>query len=143
LTISAKIYNSVTAIPVDDWRWQPYFSPKEMACSHCGKVAVEPRFMDKLLAARILADFPFIVTSGYRCPEFDAQIGGKGPHTTGEAVDIALRGEQAQVAIRIFLEAGFMGLGVKQSGADRFIHIDTLDEGRFPDHPRPWVWSYR
>ncbi len=143
MKIYGTVYDSAAAAE-EPWRWRPYFTPRELACRHCNKVVIVPAFMDKLFAARVLADFSFIVTSGYRCPEHDESIGGKGPHRTGEAVDLKLSGVSAQTLLRIAAEAGFNGMGVSQRGdhAKRFIHLDTLDESRFPDHPRPTLWSY-
>ena len=127
----------------DDWRWYPYFSPKELACSHCGKVAIVKDFLDKLWSARVLADVPFVLSSGYRCPEHDTKIGGKGPHQTGEAVDILCVGDRAQKIMAV-CSGIFPRMGVNQAGPhnQRFIHIDNLDSERFPDHPSPYVWSY-
>lgn len=35
---------------------------------------------------------------------------------------------------------GFTGIGIKQHGDNRFIHLDDLRE---PDHaPRPTIWTY-
>jgi len=39
------------------------------------------------------------------------------------------------------LKHGITGLGVKQHGDSRFIHLDTLDSE--PHRPRPTVWSYK
>lgn len=142
-----KTYGTIYDNAIDaekEWRWRPYFTPREMACTHCNKVVIVPEFLDRLFAARVMADIPFIVSSGYRCPDHDQLIGGKGPHQTGEAVDLKLSGLFAQTVLRIAAEAGFNGMGVSQRGehSKRFIHLDTLDESRFPDHPRPTIWSY-
>lgn len=127
------------------WRWLPWFSAKEMACSHCGAIEIVPEFMDKLVSVRLACGFPFPVTSGTRCAEYDTQIGGKGVHPTGEAVDLGLYGEHAKNVVRYASLMGFMGFGIKQHGPHekRFIHLDTLDCERYPLHPRPWMWSYK
>jgi hypothetical protein len=36
--------------------------------------------------------------------------------------------------------AEFTGIGLKQHGEGRFIHLDDL---HLPAHPRPIVWTYR
>jgi hypothetical protein len=41
--------------------------------------------------------------------------------------------------LKYALNAGFTGIGVKQTGVNRIIHLDTLTA---PDYPRPTVWSY-
>lgn len=95
--------------------------------------------MDKVESLRVKLGFPFVVTSAARCPEYNAKVsstGLSGPHTTGRAIDIGVRGKDALKLIHGALEAGFTGIGVNQKGLSRFIHIDDLSEGR------PTVWSY-
>lgn len=65
-----------------------YFTDKEMACSHCGMEMMSREFMRRLDFVRTAFGKPLIVTSGYRCPEWDKEIGGKGNHPTGEAADL-------------------------------------------------------
>jgi zinc D-Ala-D-Ala carboxypeptidase len=42
--------------------------------------------------------------------------------------------------IRMALSVGFTGIGVKQHGAGRFIHLDDLPNAE--GQPRPHLWSY-
>lgn len=81
--------------------------------------------------------FAFIITSGYRSPEYNKQVsstGEDGPHTTGKAVDIKATSRQKYVILREALAMGvFTGIGI---GKD-FIHLDTLITS-----PRPNVWTY-
>jgi uncharacterized protein YcbK (DUF882 family) len=90
------------------------------------------------------AGFKYPIRSGYRCPEHNERVsstGLTGPHTTGKAVDIGVRGQEAHEVVRLAFELGFSGIGVSQKGNmhKRFIHIDMLNTpGRF----RPTVWSY-
>ncbi len=47
--------------------WQ-YFSDSELMCRCCyGKAEMEPNFMKKLIVLREYVNFPFAVTSAYRC----------------------------------------------------------------------------
>ena len=124
-------------------KWQ-YFTDDELRCKghNCcgGEVMMDATFMYKLDSMRRNAGFPFIVTSGYRCPDYNDKIsstGRDGPHTTGKAVDIAVRGTQAHTVLKLALASGITGVGVDQKGESRFIHLDSLTEGT-----RPWVWSY-
>lgn len=103
------------------------------------------QLMEKLEALREKLDRPIHVTSGYRCPAYNAQVsssGGRGPHTMGKAVDIACFGETAFKLVDLALNVGFTGIGIKQHGKyiGRFIHLDflTKEEG----YPRPAFWSY-
>jgi uncharacterized protein YcbK (DUF882 family) len=122
--------------------WE-YFTKEEMACPHCGESKMDEDFMRRLNRLRQQFGKPIIVTSGYRCPEYNDQIsstGRDGPHTTGRAVDIHVYGEDAHRVLFFALTGGFSGIGIKQHGDydGRFIHLDTIETGT-----RPWVWTYR
>ena len=96
--------------------------------------------MVKINAMRRELGFPFIVTSAYRCPEYNAQIsstGGDGPHTTGRAIDIAVSRKKAYKLLESAFDHGMTGIGVSQKGQVRFIHLDDLY-----NEYRPNVWSY-
>lgn len=120
-----------------------YFRPAEFDCHHCGRNQMDGVFLDDLDELRHRLGFPLSVASGYRCPTHNAAVsttGEDGPHTTGRAVDLAVRGEQALEVIRQARLMGFTGIGVQQKGATRFIHLDNLPNA--PGQPRPWLWSY-
>lgn len=130
---------------MSEWRWK-HFTKAEMQCRcGCGRCEMVPEFMDKLEALREAFGKPMPVSSGYRCPAHNAaesKTGESGPHTTGRAVDILIRGGDALCLVaEAFGSHAFTGLGVKQHGdhARRFIHLDDLVEGH---GPRPWCWSY-
>jgi uncharacterized protein YcbK (DUF882 family) len=100
-------------------------------------------FMERIEKLRIRYGKPMRVTSAARCPEYNAAVsstGGKGPHTTGRAIDIGVDRGDAYMVLKLALEAGFTGIGVAQKGSGRFMHLDDLlnDEGQ----PRPTIWSY-
>ena len=131
--------------PSDDWRWGPYFGPQEFRCRGTAKLILDYGAMDKLWAIRKAADFPFIITSAGRDPQYNDRVsstGTTGPHTTGRAFDVKVYGERALWLVANAREFGFTGVGVKQNGpwGKRFVHLDDLE----PDvcGPRPWVWSY-
>lgn len=97
-------------------------------------------FLVKIDELRERCGFPLVITSGYRSPEYNKKVsstGTTGPHTTGKAADIAVRGQKAHTLLKHALELGFTGIGISQKGQSRFIHLDTI-EGTM----RPWVWSY-
>ena len=117
------------------------FFKDEFACKHCGKNLTHEDFLAKLNKLGEKLPFPVTVSSGYRCPEHNQKVsttGPKGPHTTGRAVDLAVRGEQAYTVLaEAFASGAFTGIGVNQKGLARFIHLDDiLADGR------PTVWSY-
>ena len=130
--------------------YEPYyfswseFDQKGIPCS--GKDNMDRDFVKWLDDLRGLCGFPFFVTSAYRSPEYNSQVsstGPNGPHTTGKAVDIAVKGDEALTVIKHATELGVRGLGVKQKGphSSRFIHLDMLEDHETKG-PRPWVWSY-
>jgi len=130
---------------IDADRWE-FFTYDEFACA-CGDCVnrMDATFIDVLDDLRRRCGFPFVVTSGYRCPDYNDRIastGRDGPHTTGRAVDIALSGPNVhRLVMQVSLGGWMSGIGLKQKGehSKRFVHMDDLAE---PDHPRPRVWTY-
>ena len=125
-----------------DWSDYPNFSADEFACSHCGENKITKELLDQLQKLRTDLDFSFVITSGYRCPEHPVEIkkDTSGTHTQGIAVDILCRGDKAYKIITNASNYGFTGIGVKQKGNNRFIHLDiaSLNNGKV----RPTVWNY-
>ena len=119
-----------------------YFTADELKCQHCGAEGIDGYFMAKIDNLRDELGFVFPVTSGYRCPEHPIEARKKAPgaHTTGRAVDIAVQGEKAYRLIEGAIELKFKGIGIKQKGQGRFIHLDDIPNSS--DRPRPWIWSY-
>lgn len=95
--------------------------------------------MELMDSIRAMAGFPFVVTSGYRCPDhpIEAKKSAPGAHTTGKAIDIAVKGHRALRLIELAQQAGIQRIGVNQKGNGRFIHLDVCD-----DRPSPAIWSY-
>lgn len=101
-------------------------------------------FMEKVERLRVRYGMPMIVASAARCPDHNekesATKSRTGPHTTGCAIDITVRGLSAWLLLRLALEEGFTGIGVNQKGGERFLHLDDLPHA--DGQPRPTVWSY-
>lgn len=133
--------------PKDRW---PNFAFKEMACQHSGICNISDELMDKLQQLRENVGFGLIVSSGYRDkthPIEHAKIQeGKAPnggaHASGKAVDLAIAGEKAYKVLKEALAVGFTGIGVSQTGAKRFLHLDCITEEDGFHVPRPTIWSY-
>lgn len=109
----------------------------------CGGLP-KPEFMERLERIREEVKFPMIISSGYRCPEYNARVsdtGRTGPHTLGLAADVQVYGERALKLLEVAILLGMTGIGVSQKGkhSDRFLHLDCV---RGKDAPRPWIWSY-
>jgi uncharacterized protein YcbK (DUF882 family) len=118
------------------------FTLEEFACKHCGKNEISHDLIDKLQELREECEFPFIITSGYRCSEHPAEINKDKPgmHAKGLAVDILVSGSQAYEVVSAAPSFGFTGIGVNQKGKDRFIHLDI--NGDKNGKIRPYIWSY-
>ena len=105
-----------------------------------GEQFMDGTFLVNLDALRHRCGFPFIVTSGYRSPEYNNEIsstGFTGAHTQGKAADILVRGENARILLRNALEMDcFTGIGVAQKGDGRYIHLDTMQREYRA------IWSY-
>jgi zinc D-Ala-D-Ala carboxypeptidase len=119
------------------------FSDAEVTCKcGCGMLPMQD-FMDKVQAARDQLGKVLAVSSGARCAAHNARqssTGTTGPHTTGRAIDLLVRGADALNLVVIAVKLGFTGIGVSQRGTVRFIHLDDLPNG--PNCPRPYIWSY-
>ena len=127
-----------------DWPFT-HFTPKEMACRKTDQLKVSKTFMWRLQIIRAKLGHPLRVTSGYRDPQYNAEVsttGLTGPHTTGHAVDIQVWGRLARALVREAIALGMTGVGIKQHGTfhERFIHLDDLPAGRGIN--RPYMWSY-
>lgn len=123
------------------WRW---FTREEFACKcGCGTNEISDVFVTKLDALREELGFPLPVNSGYRCPDHNDAVsstGRAGPHTTGQAVDLRVDRKRAFQVVTRASFYGFTGMGLKQKGNGRFIHLDTLPNA--DGQPRPTVWTY-
>ena len=120
-----------------------YFTKEELTCSHCGASDIDAPFMEKVEALREELGFPFPVNSAYRCRNHAIEARKKvpGAHTTGNAIDIGVSGEQALRLVEAAIKSGeFGGIGINQKGKNRFIHLDDIENT--PERPRPWLWSY-
>lgn len=122
----------------------PFFHYDELKCKcGCEDMLIDDVFMTNLVDLRAQSGFPFVISSGYRCPAYNAKVSGSGydgPHTA-DAVDIAVSGKQAHWIVSNASKHGLTRIGVSQRGpiASRFVH---LDGGLTAPHLNPWIWSY-
>jgi len=125
-----------------NWSNYPNFSVGEFRCKHTGQMRMDAGFMDRLQALRTDFGKGMAISSGYRdkTHPIEARKDEPGAHSTGHACDIAISGHDAHKLLGLALKHGFTGVGIKQKGESRFIHLDDLQHEA--NRPRPWVWSY-
>lgn len=102
-----------------------YFKEREFACKCCGTCLIESELWEKLNEARGKAGIPFIITSGYRCPKHNENVGGvaDSAHTKGRAVDIAFKdSNQCFKIVKALYETGFKRIGINFNKS--FVHCD-------------------
>ena len=107
----------------------------ECRCT-CKADHIQPVFIAHLEDARRKYGHPMQITSGVRCPEHNAKVGGlpDSAHLTGWAADIGCTTSYSRYKlINALLAAGFKRIGVAKS----FIHAD-LD----PTKPAEFLWTY-
>lgn len=111
-------------------RFYKYFKASEV-------VGLKPELVMLLDKMREECGFPFKINSGYRSPEYNAQVGGveESAHTEGLAVDIAITDSIKRLKLlAIAFKYGICRIGI----SDTFIHLDlskTL--------PQNVAWLYK
>ena len=110
-----------------------HFTSDEMKCKCCGKLLIDTDFRDKLNIARELANFPFVVSSGYRCEKHNKEVGSTSSnHTIGRAADIrCFDPDRKYIMVKAMMDAGMLGIGIGPA----FVHCDTNRE-------IPAIWTY-
>lgn len=109
-------------------KWQ-YFADEEVK-------GLFPDLVYKLDRARALYGAAIIITSGYRDPNQNEQVGGvqDSAHTTGKAVDIRAPGD---AGMREKLSWALGAAGFRRVGAyDLHFHVDVD-----ADKPTPAWWT--
>jgi zinc D-Ala-D-Ala carboxypeptidase len=117
-----------------DWSAVKNFSRPEFGKSD----GVEPdadlvRMLDQ---ARDVAGVPFVINSGIRSVERNAQVGGapESAHLSGHAVDIHCpTSRQRFLIVQALIEVGFRRIGI----GNTFVHADTD-----PDKAQDVIWTY-
>lgn len=114
-----------------------HFDSEEFACKcGCGYDDIDQNLINVLERLRELAGFPLVISSGCRCPEHNAEVGGvsNSQHVFGKAADVLLP-DDADITVDEFAdlaeEAGADGIGKYDWG----IHCDTRGY--------PARWDYR
>jgi len=112
----------------------PTLEGSGLPTSDGGKMCID--FLHKLDEAREIAGVPFKITSGYRSPQHNLDVGGRvgSSHIKGLAVDIAcVNSHQRQKILTALIQVGFKRVGIGKS----FLHTD-LDTSK----PNA-IWLYQ
>ena len=105
-------------------RLSPYFTANEFASKDGAiTIIIHKEMLDTLNKLREKLDRPIRITSGYRTPEHNLNVGGasRSLHLDGMAADIQVDGMTPD-AVAIHAEmVGFRGIGIYRS----FTHVDV------------------
>lgn len=101
------------------------FNVREFACpcGKCEKTLVDDGLVDILQQIRDHYNKPLTITSGYRCTEHNARIGGAAGsrHTLGQAADFCVSDISPAEIARYAESIGVLGIGLYE----QFVHLDT------------------
>jgi len=102
-----------------------YFNLSEFACPCCRRVMLHPKLLRKLVELRNIVERPVYITSGYRCPKYNYQIGGvvNSYHLIGLAADIKVKDISLIDLLEICENVGFAGIGFYEK--KNFLHLDV------------------
>jgi len=112
-----------------DMRLSKHFMRSELTCRCCGRIGRWPARLKRLLSLleklRDYAGKPVHITSGYRCPSWNKQVGGvpNSYHSQGMAVDLVVKGMSVDALARAVERVGFTGIG-RYLDARLFVHAD-------------------
>jgi len=111
-------------------------------CGRCGRADISPRLIPILDRVRIRYQKPMIVTSGFRCPDYNIIVRGGEEHPKGEAADIAVYSSfDALHLVEVAILEDIRRLGIDVSAA-------AIKEGRAFIHLGistiliPGIWTY-
>lgn len=105
-----------------------HFKLSEFECKcGCGRNEMDEGFLEKLDYARDIANTPFLINSGFRCPDHNKAIkSNSNNHPSGHATDIQCLDSQSRYKIiTAMFTVGFTRIGIHP----KFIHCDDNPEG--------------
>ena len=94
-------------------------------CGRCRNQLVDLGMLARLQKLRDVLGVPLYITSAYRCPTHNRNVGGvsNSRHTKGDAVDISIGNINWGTLVEEAKNVGFTGIGYGQNRG--FIHLDT------------------
>lgn len=114
-----------------------FFGSTEMDCHGngcCGETIVNETLIKYLTQIRQHFGKPITITSGYRCPVHNRNVGGAtgSRHGKGDAADIVVAGVSPRIVTQYAESIGILGIGLYETKNDgHFVHIDTRDYKSF------------
>ena len=93
-------------------------------CGKCSATVHDEALSMGLQKIRSHFDNKLIITSGYRCPTHNSNVGGSSQsyHTTGQAADFYVENVNCSDVAEYAESIGFCGIGVYDDG---YVHVDT------------------
>ena len=105
------------------WTWE-HFTPKEIACKHCGEMVLDAASMDALEELRTLWGQAVVINSAHRCVAHNKAVGGSANSQHLKiAFDCRCPADQQAAFSDAARSAGFSGIGLYPGKG--FVHVDT------------------
>lgn len=114
-----------------------HFNSTEFDCHGggcCSQTLINEQLVEYLEKIREHFGKPITITSAYRCPTHNRNVGGAtgSRHTKGDAADIVVSGVTPREVAKYAESIGMKGIGLYETAADGyFVHIDTRDVKSF------------
>lgn len=119
-----------------------HFHSTEFKCQHCGRIKIEEELVNKMeqLFVKLHAS-KCIISSGYRCKDYDIQIGGfAGRHSEGLAADCVYYDENGNIIPSEIVICVAFDLGIFNGIANidgNYVHLDNRKGSTYRgDEPR-------
>lgn len=114
-----------------------HFHSTEFQCEHCGAIKIDENLVYKMENIfKKLHSSMCIISSGYRCPDHDIEIGGfVGRHAEGLAADCVYLDElgdpiPAKIVTCVAWDLGELK-GIAPTNNPNYIHLDNRQNGYF------------
>lgn len=126
--MAVKTYQKSESIQLTD-----HINSREMRCGlgrscSCTTTLIDSKLMDALEKIRLHFGKKLTITSGYRCPSYNASVGGAtgSYHSRGQAADIVVDGVSPKQVAAYAESIGVLGIGLYETAKDGyFVHVDT------------------
>lgn len=109
---------------INDCQLTKHFKLSEFVCKDgSNRVVIDMDLVNELQKLRNFINKPIVITSGYRTPKYNAEIGGatNSMHMLGKAVDIYVHNMSSEELYYIARHFNFKGFGIY----DNWLHLDV------------------